>query len=114
MRFCSLPNDSRCRPLGRSSWIHIARVGSEPPSGQKGAAPAGGESGGRVTGPALGGEAGSVLSESLSAFGARIDYEPRIQRQPMELQHMPHTYEQVYRAMSMLLANIFHRVRQFR
>jgi len=32
----------------------------------------------------------------------------------MELQHMPHTYEQVYRAMSMLLANIFHRVRQFR
>ena len=81
---------------------------------KKGAAPAGGESGGRVTGPARGGEAGSVLSESLSAFGARIDYEPRIQRQPMELQHMPHTYEQVYRPMSMLLDHFFHGVRQFR
>jgi hypothetical protein len=105
MRFCSPPNDPRRRPLAQSAGsIHR-------PVQKKGAAPAGGESGGRVTGPALGGEAGSVLSESLSALGVRIDYEARIQRQPMELQHMPHTYEQVYPAMSMLLGNFFHYVR---
>jgi hypothetical protein len=96
--------DPLCRPLAR-----VRRVGR--PGQKKGAAPAGGESGGRVTGPALGGEAGSVLSESLSALGARIDYEARIQRQPMELQHMPHTYEQMYRAMSMNLDHFFHGLR---
>src|ERR1700677_14561 len=108
MRFCSPPNDPR-----RGPWapVGLAPVGPDPLSRQKGAAPAGGESGGRVTGPALGGEAGSVLSESLSALGARIDYEARIQRQPMELQHMPHTYEQMYRAMSMNLDHFFHGLR---
>jgi hypothetical protein len=30
--------------------------------------------GGRATGPALGGEADSVLSESLTVLGSRIDY----------------------------------------
>jgi hypothetical protein len=50
--------------------------------------------GGRATGPALG-EAGSVLSESLTVLGSSIDYRAHIQRQPMELQHMPHDREQI-------------------
>jgi DEAD/DEAH box helicase domain-containing protein len=43
------------------------------PGDWKKAAPAGGESGGRTYGPALGGEAGSVVMPSLSALGSRID-----------------------------------------
>jgi len=39
------------------------------PGGGKEAAPAGGESGGRAHGPALGGEAGSVLIEKPTRIG---------------------------------------------
>src|ERR1700677_4848707 len=96
--------DPLCRPLAR-----VRRVGR--PGQKKRAAPAWGESRGRDSGPALGGGVWFALSESLSAWGARIDYEARIQRQPMELQHMPHTYEQMYRAMSMNLDHFFHGLR---
>ena len=67
------------------------------PGSRKEAAPAGGESGGRAHGPALGGEAGSVLIEKLIRIG--LPYRAQIftrsstldapmQRQPIELQHM--------------------------
>ena len=70
-------------------------------SQKKGAGPAGGESGTRAYGPALGGEAGAVLIGSLSEKGPRVDHRCRIDHlrrnttralmrlQPIELQHMP-------------------------
>jgi hypothetical protein len=73
-----------------------------PRTTRKGGGPRRGGERGPRTGPALGGEAGSVLSESLSALGSGIDYQARIQRQPMELQHMPHDHEQMYRRKSIL------------
>jgi len=69
--------------------------------GKKVAGAAGGESGARAHGPALGGEAGSVLIVSLSAKCPRMPppvavsllpvvcrYRYPLQRQPNELQHM--------------------------
>jgi hypothetical protein len=44
-------------------------IWSEGRAAEKEAAPAGGESGGRAHGPALGGEAGSVLIEKLIRIG---------------------------------------------
>jgi hypothetical protein len=56
----------------------LAGTGSEErtrgPGSGKEAAPAGGESGGRAHGPALGGEAGSVLIEKLIRIG--LSYRP--------------------------------------
>jgi hypothetical protein len=51
-----------------------ARTGQRRYGGRKEAAPAGGESGGRAHGPALGGEAGSVLIEKLIRIG--LSYRP--------------------------------------
>jgi len=49
-------------------------AGPRRPGSGKEAAPAGGESGGRAHGPALGGEAGSVLIEKLIRIG--LSYRP--------------------------------------
>ena len=48
------------------------------------AAPAGGESGRRAHGPALGGEAGPVLLEAYSALGSRMN---PLQRQLLKVEH---------------------------
>ena len=71
---------------------------------------AGGESGARAHGPALGGEAGSVLIGKLickvpctrpqmSFFPTlwRIRHRFTSQRQPIELEHMPMGLRRVYR-----------------
>jgi len=61
-------------PLTSGSPDHYLRITVVGPlEGEKEAAPAGGESGRRAHGPALGGEAGPVLLRSLSALGSRID-----------------------------------------
>src|SRR5581483_11287836 len=52
----------------RSSYLYVSA------GPRKGGGPRRGGGRGPRTGPALGGEAGSVLSESLSALGSRIDY----------------------------------------
>jgi hypothetical protein len=77
---------------------------------EKEAAPAGGESGGRAHGPALGGEAGSVLIWKLiriearnRPLGPRIVHwalvstaRARMQRQRNELEHIRRAAEQCY------------------
>ncbi len=82
-----------------------------PQGHEKEAGAAGGESGARSHGPALGGEAGSVLMGKLirkvlpyattSVVFAinrwRIRHRHPLRRQPIELQHMPKGLRRVYR-----------------
>jgi hypothetical protein len=85
--------------------------------GEKEAGPAGGESGARAHGLALGGEASAVLMEAYPTFSRSIDQggeiPPRVsnslmQLQPIELQHTGHGLNRVVSKLLPTSSSDFH------
>jgi hypothetical protein len=76
-------------------------------AGEKGRPPLGGRAGAALRVRPWGGRPAPSFRKAYLHWALVSTTEARIQRQPMELQHMPHAYEQVYRPMSMFPANIF-------